>query len=64
MGLASRRHGGAPAAAAGSFVPARTILGRVGLQILGFGSGQARSCLRRRSLGTMAVSALGQAAVV
>jgi hypothetical protein len=64
MRLASRRHGGAPAAVARSFVPAQTILCRAGLQILGFCSGQVRSCLRRRSLGTMTVSAVGQAAVV
>jgi hypothetical protein len=63
-GLASRRQSGAPTAAARSSVPARSILARAVLQILGFGGGHVRSCLRRQSLGTMAVSAVGQAAVV
>jgi hypothetical protein len=53
MGLASRRHG--------RELRARSDhLGK----ILGFCSGQARSCLWCRSLDTMAVSALGQVAVV
>jgi hypothetical protein len=64
VGLASQRHGGASAAAAKSNVTARSILARAALEILGFGGGQAWSCLRHRSLGTMALLAVGQMAVV
>jgi hypothetical protein len=57
VGLASQRHGGASVAAAGSSMTAWSILAHAGLEILGFGGGQARSCLRHQSLGIVAVSA-------
>jgi hypothetical protein len=53
-----------PAAVTRSYEPAWPILPQAGMQILGFGGGWARwSCMRRRLLGTVAVSAVSQAAV-